>query len=178
MDLLRFSSLNESVFLLPISLMFSGIYLTVGSHFLPQFRFRPTVQAKTQISLDRSSKVKKIPLKYKTCLIFVRLIAVFFFIVMLSTAEQPQEKVFAGCEVFRGWSYLGKVQPKTMVAVWGDRWPHSGNLSQSERWAWNILDFLWLPGLMHLIRLLLIVWYASPAGFVSWMVINNTSKTW
>lgn len=50
-------------------------------------------------------------------LIFIDLTAVFSSIVMLSTAEQPQEKVFAACEVFRGGSYLGEVQPKTMVAL-------------------------------------------------------------
>lgn len=62
-----------------------------------------TVQAKTQRSLDRLSKVKKNPLNTKKTFIFHMSHCSFFpSIVMLLTAEQPQEKVSAASEVFRG----------------------------------------------------------------------------
>lgn len=58
--------------------------------------------------------------KIQTYLIYRCLIAVLFFISILSKAEQPEEKTFATCEVSGGTSYLGKVRPKTMVALRGD----------------------------------------------------------
>lgn len=125
------SSLNKSVLLPPTPLMFSDIRLTVGSY----FHTAVAVQEKTLVRWGQ-----RIHLTYKVSFSFFSLY--FFFSIMLPTAKQPQEKVFAACEVFRGWSYLGKVQPKTMVALWGDRWPHTGNLSQSERWALNIIDIM------------------------------------
>lgn len=47
--------------------------------------------------------------------------SIFFPPFVVLTAEQPQEKVSATPEVFRGGSYLGQAGPKSVVALRGDR---------------------------------------------------------